>query len=74
MLRGISASDVALKALDLLTIAIPPALPAAMAMGKMYAQTRLQERGIFCVNSRVINVSGGINCVCFDKVCYMPTT
>ena len=68
MERSDAASSVVLKALDLLTIAIPPALPAAMSMGKMYAQNRLQKHKIFCINSRVINVAGGINCVCFDKV------
>ncbi|KAJ9592422.1 hypothetical protein L9F63_015838, partial [Diploptera punctata] len=67
VLSEIEASDVALKALDLITIAIPPALPAALSMGKMYAQSRLQKHRIFCINSRVINVAGGINCVCFDK-------
>jgi cation-transporting ATPase 13A3/4/5 len=59
---------VAIKALDLITIVIPPALPAAMTVGKMYAQNRLQACKIYCINSRVINVAGSINCVCFDKV------
>lgn len=58
----------AIKALDLITIVIPPALPAAMTVGKLYAQNRLQARRIYCINSRVINVAGSINCVCFDKV------
>jgi cation-transporting ATPase 13A3/4/5 len=59
---------VAIKALDLITIVIPPALPAAMTVGKLYAQNRLQACKIYCINSRVINVAGSINCVCFDKV------
>jgi cation-transporting ATPase 13A3/4/5 len=50
------------------TIAIPPALPAAMTVGRLCAQTRLQEKSIFCINSHVINVAGSIDCVCFDKV------
>lgn len=58
----------AIKALDLITIVIPPALPAAMTVGKLYAQNRLQACKIYCINSRVINVAGSINCVCFDKV------
>lgn len=62
----------AIKALDLITIAIPPALPAALTVGKLYAQNRLQARRIYCINSRVINVAGSINCLCFDKVnCYV---
>ncbi|KAK9876239.1 hypothetical protein WA026_012539 [Henosepilachna vigintioctopunctata] len=59
--------DIAIKSLDLVTIAIPPALPAAMTIGKLYAQERLKKKRIYCINSRVINVSGSVNCVCFDK-------
>lgn len=65
--RGITAGDIAIKALDIITIVIPPALPAAMTVGKLYAQVRLKRAQIYCINNRVINVSGSINCVCFDK-------
>ncbi|KAK0166024.1 hypothetical protein PV328_004483 [Microctonus aethiopoides] len=65
--RGITSSEIAIKALDIITILIPPALPAAMTVGKLYAQTRLKQAEIYCINSRVINVSGSINCICFDK-------
>lgn len=66
--RGILAGDIAQKALDLITIVIPPALPSALSVGKLCAQDRLQKLNIFCVNSRVINVAGSLDCVCFDKV------
>lgn len=59
--------DVLIKALDVVTIALPPALPAAMTVGKLYGLIRLKNHQIFCMNSRVINVSGSVNCVCFDK-------
>lgn len=65
--RGITARDVTMKALDIITIVIPPALPAAMTVGKLYAQARLKRAQIYCINNKVINVSGSINCVCFDK-------
>lgn len=39
-----------------------------MTVGKLYAINRLKRSKIFCMNSRVINVTGSINCVCFDKV------
>ncbi|KAK2576200.1 hypothetical protein KPH14_008405 [Odynerus spinipes] len=65
--RGITAGDIAIKALDIITIVVPPALPAAMTVGKLYAQARLKRAQIYCINSRVINVCGSINCVCFDK-------
>lgn len=39
-----------------------------MTVGKLFAINRLRKKKIFCINSRVINVTGSINCVCFDKV------
>ena len=62
-----TASDIFLDAADLITIVIPPALPAAMTIGSIYAQKRLKEKGIFCISPRTINVSGSVECVCFDK-------
>lgn len=67
-MRGVEARDIILQALDLITIAVPPALPAAMTVGRFYAQIRLKNKNIFCISPRSINVAGGINCVCFDKV------
>lgn len=61
-------SDIALESLDLITIVVPPALPAAMTVGRFYAQNRLQAKNVYCISPRTINVSGSIDCVCFDKV------
>lgn len=68
ILRGVPATKIAIEALDLITIAVPPALPAAMTVGRMYAQKRLKNNNIYCISPRSINVSGSIDCVCFDKV------
>lgn len=73
VLRGVPANDLVLEALDLITIVIPPALPAAMTVGRFYAQIRLQKNKIFCISPRSINVSGSIDCVCFDKVKHLAT-
>ncbi|XP_030755212.1 probable cation-transporting ATPase 13A3 [Sitophilus oryzae] len=67
IIKGTSARDIIFQALDLITIVVPPALPAAMTVGSFYAQIRLKKNQIFCISPRSINVSGGINCVCFDK-------
>ncbi len=67
ILNGDPASDIALDSLDLITIVVPPALPAAMTIGSVYAQRRLERKGIFCISPRTINVSGSVDCVCFDK-------
>lgn len=68
--RGQPFSAIMMKALDLITVVVPPALPAAMTVGQMYAQSRLKNHHIYCISPRAINVAGSINCVCFDKVNY----
>ncbi|XP_063173682.1 polyamine-transporting ATPase 13A2 [Candoia aspera] len=58
---------IALRALDIVTVVVPPALPAAMTMGTMYAQSRLKRQGIFCVSPQRIDLCGKVRLVCFDK-------
>ncbi|XP_063897760.1 polyamine-transporting ATPase 13A3 [Helicoverpa armigera] len=65
--RSLRPGDIAIKALDIITIVIPPALPAAMTVGRLYAVARLKRGRIACLNTRAVNVSGSIDCVCFDK-------
>ncbi|XP_021372872.1 probable cation-transporting ATPase 13A3 isoform X2 [Mizuhopecten yessoensis] len=59
--------EIALRALDLITIAVPPALPAALTVGIVFAQNRLKHSQIYCILPNCINVSGTINTFCFDK-------
>ena len=56
------------RSLDIVTIAVPPALPAAITTGTIYAQRRLKSRGIFCISPPRINICGKISLFCFDKV------
>jgi cation-transporting ATPase 13A3/4/5 len=67
ILNNMPFVKIAVESLDLITIAVPPALPAAMSVGRMYAQKRLKNNNIYCISPRSINVSGSIDCVCFDK-------
>ncbi|XP_047129122.1 polyamine-transporting ATPase 13A3 isoform X2 [Hydra vulgaris] len=55
------------KALDLFTIIIPPALPATMSVGLLYALRRLRKQDIFCIDPNRVNVCGKIKLVVFDK-------
>jgi len=65
--QGMSAGHILLKALDIITIAVPPALPAAMSVGIVYALQRLKKRQIYCINSSRINICGKLKLFCFDK-------
>ncbi len=58
------------RTIDVITIAVPPALPAALSAGLVYAQNRLKKDNIFCISPRSINICGSINTVVFDKVSF----
>ncbi|XP_022123479.2 polyamine-transporting ATPase 13A3 isoform X1 [Pieris rapae] len=65
--RSLTIRDIVIKALDIITIVVPPALPAAMTVGRLYAVSRLKRARISCLNTRAVNVSGSLDCICFDK-------
>ena len=67
IMRGETAKHVLVRTLDLVTIIIPPALPAAMTVGVVFAQKRLRHRLVYCISPRSINLCGAINVFCFDK-------
>jgi cation-transporting P-type ATPase 13A2 len=48
------------KSLDLITITVPPALPATMSVGVAFAIQRLKRSKIFCISPPRVNVSGMI--------------
>jgi len=59
--------DIVFEVFDLITIVVPPALPAAMTIGIVLANQRLIPKNIFCISPRTINVAGSVDCTCFDK-------
>uniref|UniRef100_A0A8C6Q6Y3 ATPase 13A3 n=1 Tax=Nothobranchius furzeri TaxID=105023 RepID=A0A8C6Q6Y3_NOTFU len=67
ILNKVPAKTIIIESLDIITITVPPALPAAMTAGIVYAQRRLKHIGIFCISPQRINLCGQINLVCFDK-------
>ncbi|XP_006107378.1 cation-transporting ATPase 13A2 isoform X4 [Myotis lucifugus] len=64
----VPVNEIVIRALDLVTVVVPPALPAAMTVCTLYAQSRLRSRGIFCIHPLRINLGGKLRLVCFDKV------
>lgn len=63
--------DIIVRTLDIITIVVPPALPAAMTVGTVYSQSRLKAKKIFCISPPRINVCGKVKLACFDKVCML---
>jgi cation-transporting ATPase 13A3/4/5 len=65
--KGVNVYDLVIRALDVVTIVVPPALPAAMTVGIVYAQSRLRQRSIYCISPPRINMCGKLKLICFDK-------
>ncbi|TKS77164.1 Cation-transporting ATPase 13A2 [Collichthys lucidus] len=59
--------EMVIRSLDIVTIAVPPALPAAITTGTIYAQRRLKSQGVFCISPPRINICGKVSVFCFDK-------
>ncbi|KAI1891544.1 hypothetical protein AGOR_G00144890 [Albula goreensis] len=67
VIKQVPAKTIIIESLDIITITVPPALPAAMTAGIVYAQRRLKRIGIFCISPQRINICGQLNLICFDK-------
>jgi cation-transporting ATPase 13A2 len=63
----IDFETILLKALDLITVVVPPALPATMSIGTSFAIGRLRKRDIFCISPNRVNIGGKVDIVAFDK-------
>ena len=48
------------KSLDLITVTVPPALPATMSAGVAFAVTRLKRAQIYCISPPRVNLSGRV--------------
>ncbi|XP_051981037.1 cation-transporting ATPase 13A2 isoform X1 [Xyrauchen texanus] len=60
-------NELIIRSLDIVTIIVPPALPAAITTAAIYAQNRLKRCGVFCISPPRINICGKISLFCFDK-------
>lgn len=59
---------IVIRSLDIYTVVVPPALPAAMTIGIVHSMERLKRLKIYCTCQSRINVAGKVKLVCFDKV------
>jgi cation-transporting ATPase 13A2 len=64
---GLAWHLIIVRALDLITIVVPPALPATLSIGTNFALSRLKKKNIFCISPQRVNVGGKLDVVCFDK-------
>ena len=64
---GLAWHLILVRALDLITIVVPPALPATLTIGTNFALSRLKQKQIFCISPQRVNVGGKLDALCFDK-------
>lgn len=64
---GVATRLIVLRALDLVTIVVPPALPATLTIGISFAVNRLRAKRIYCTAPSRINIAGRVDVMCFDK-------
>lgn len=65
--QGTETDELVDKSLDLITVCVPPALPATMSAGAAFAIERMKRRKIFCISPLRVNVCGMIQIMVFDK-------
>lgn len=63
----LSTSIIVLRAFDIITIVVPPALPATLTIGTNFAVNRLKNSKIFCISPSKVNIGGKVDVFCFDK-------
>ena len=51
----------------MITIAVPPALPACLTIATVFSIGRLRKRGIYVTSPDRITVAGQLDVICFDK-------
>ncbi|KAG5417665.1 hypothetical protein I9W82_005301 [Candida metapsilosis] len=64
---GLSKRLMILRALDIITIVVPPALPATLTIGTTFAIARLKKLDIYCISPTRVNIGGKLDVICFDK-------
>ncbi|KAJ3281726.1 hypothetical protein HK104_011310, partial [Borealophlyctis nickersoniae] len=67
ILLHVEPTMIFVRALDLITIVVPPALPATMAIGTSFAISRLRKGDIFCTSPPRVNICGKLELMVFDK-------
>jgi cation-transporting ATPase 13A3/4/5 len=62
-----NTNTLVVRILDMITVTVPPALPACMSVGIAFAINRLKKNRIYCIVPNRVNVAGRIDMMVFDK-------
>jgi len=64
---GAEPGRIVVRFLDMITVAVPPALPACLSIALVFSISRLRRIGIFVTGPHTINIAGQLDVICFDK-------
>jgi len=64
---GADTQTIVDRSLDMFTICVPPAIPAALSCGVVFAVGRLKKAKIFCIAPKRVNLAGSVTTMAFDK-------
>jgi high-affinity K+ transport system ATPase subunit B len=64
---GSEPSRIVVRFFDMITIAVPPALPACLTIATVFSIGRLRRIGIYVTGPHTITLAGQLDIVCFDK-------
>jgi cation-transporting ATPase 13A2 len=64
---GFSTKNIVFRSLDLITIAVPPSLPAILASSVAFSIKRLKKQKVFCIQPGRVNICGRVETFVFDK-------
>ncbi len=64
---GASGLKVFIRFLDMITTAVPPALPACLAIATVLSINRLRRRSIYVTSPERVAMAGQLDVICFDK-------
>lgn len=64
---GANPGRIVVRFLDMITVAVPPALPACLTIAMVFSISRLRQIGIFVTGPHTITVAGQLDAICFDK-------
>ncbi|GIL56505.1 hypothetical protein Vafri_11862 [Volvox africanus] len=65
--NGASPSRIVVRFFDMITIAVPPALPACLTIATVLSIGRLRKKGIYVTSPDRITLAGQLDVICFDK-------
>jgi cation transport ATPase len=64
---GSEPTRIVVRFFDMITIAVPPALPACLTIATVFSIGRLRRIGIYVTGPHTITLAGQLDVVCFDK-------